>query len=199
MVVTTLVSSSLLSVMAADYGVHAEETFTGFKWIGRTVVEHPDRRFVFGYEQALGYLVAQRPLDKDGITAAVVMAEVAACAASDGTSIEERLEVFAERYGRYVIGERSIKIDPALIGKAVQRLQADPPTDIGGVAVQTVTEFAEAGLLRLDLVDGTRLQVRPSGTEPKIKLYGEAVDGDPAEGLDQLAEVLAEIAASCVA
>jgi len=199
MVVTTLVSSSLLSVMAADYGVHAEETFTGFKWIGRTVLEHPDRQFVFGYEQALGYLVAQRPLDKDGITAAVVMAEVAACAASDGTSIEGRLESLAERYGRYVIGERSIKMEPALSSKVVQRVQAEPPTDIGGVAVHTVTEFPEAGLLRLELIDGTRLQVRPSGTEPKIKLYGEAVDGDPAEGLDQLAEVLAEIAASYVA
>ena len=194
MVVTTLVSSSLLSVMAADYGAHAEETFTGFKWIGRTVLEHPDRRFVFGYEQALGYLVAQRPLDKDGITAAVVMAEVAACAASDGTSIEGRLESLAERYGRYVIGERSIKMDPALSSKVVQRLQTEPPTDIGGVAVRTVTEFPETGLLRIELIDGTRLQVRPSGTEPKIKLYGEVVDGDPAEGLDQLAEVLAEIA-----
>ena len=199
MVVTTLVSSSLLSVMADDYGVHAEETFTGFKWIGRTVVEHPNRRFVFGYEQALGYLVAQRPLDKDGITAAVVVAEVAACAASDGTSVEGRLEALAERYGRYVIGERSIKMDSALSNKVLQRLQAEPPNDIGGVAVQTVTEFSEAGLLRLELVDGTRLQVRPSGTEPKIKLYGEKVDGDPAEGLDRLAEMLAEIAASCVA
>ena len=61
MVVTTLVSSSLLSVMAADYGVHAEETFTGFKWIGRTIIENPDRRFMFGYEQALGYLVSATP------------------------------------------------------------------------------------------------------------------------------------------
>ena len=89
-------------------------------------------------------------------------------------------------------------MEPALSSKVVQLVQAEPPTDIGGVAVHTVTEFPEAGLLRLELIDGTRLQVRPSGTEPKIKLYGEAVDGDPAEGLDQLAEVLAEIAASYV-
>ena len=148
--------------MAADYGVHAEETFTGFKWIGRTVLEHPDRRFVFGYEQALGYLVAQRPLDKDGITAAVVMAEVAACAASDGTSIEGRLESLAERYGRYVIGERSIKMEPALSSKVVQRVQAEPPADIGGVAVHTVTEFPEAGLLRLELIDGRDFRFDPA-------------------------------------
>ena len=126
------------------------------------------------------------------------MVEEAACAASDGTSIEGRLESLVERYGRYVTGERSIKMDPALSSKVVQRLQAEPPPDIGGVAVDTVTEFPEAGLLRIELIDGTRLQVRPSGTESKIKLYGEAVDGDPAEGLDQLAEVLAEIAL-CVA
>jgi len=196
MVVTTLVSSSLLGVMAADHGVHAEETFTGFKWIGRTVLEHPDRRFVFGYEQALGYLVAQPPLDKDGITAAVLIAEIAACADAEGTTIEGKLEALARRYGRYVIGERSIKMDPSLSKRVVERLQADPPTTIGGIDVVTVVEFPEAGLLRFSLVDGTRLQVRPSGTEPKIKLYGEAVGADPEPGLTSLAGLLQETAAS---
>jgi len=196
MVVTTLVSSSLLGVMAADHGVHAEETFTGFKWIGRTVLEHPDRRFVFGYEQALGYLVSQRPLDKDGITAAILMAEIAACADVEGTTIERKLEALARRYGRYVIGERSIKMDPSLSKRVVERLQADPPTTIGGIDVATVVEFPEAGLLRLSLIDGTRLQVRPSGTEPKIKLYGEAVGADPEPGLTSLAGHLQETAAS---
>jgi phosphomannomutase len=196
MVVTTLVSSSLLSVMAQDHGVHSEETFTGFKWIGRTVLNYPDRRFVFGYEQALGYLVAQPPLDKDGITAAVLMAEVAACAAAESSSIETKLGELAERYGRYVIGERSIKMSPALSSKVVQHLQAEPPHSLGGVEVENIVEFPEAGLLRLMLSDGTRLQVRPSGTEPKIKLYGEAVNGDPEVGLDYLVSVLDEIANS---
>ena len=71
LVVTTLVSSSLLGRMAEAAGVHSEETFTGFKWIGKIASERPDQRLVLGYEQALGYLVAPRPLDKDGITAAV--------------------------------------------------------------------------------------------------------------------------------
>ena len=66
-VITTLVSSSLLGKMAKAHGVHSAETFTGFKWIGRTMLDHPELRFVLGYEQALGYLVAERPLDKDGI------------------------------------------------------------------------------------------------------------------------------------
>ena len=194
MVVTTLVSSSLLGVMATDHGVHSEETFTGFKWIGRTVLEHPERRFVFGYEQALGYLVAQPPLDKDGITAAILMAEIAASAESDGVSIEGKLEDLARRYGRYVIGERSIKMDPSLGKRVVEHLQADPPTKVGDIDVETIVEFPEAGLLRLSLIDGTRLQVRPSGTEPKMKLYGEAVDGDPESGLESLASLLNELA-----
>ena len=75
--ITTIVSSSLLGRMAEAAGVHAEETFTGFKWIGKIITERPELRFVFGYEQALGYLVTHRPLDKDGISAAVMMAEIA--------------------------------------------------------------------------------------------------------------------------
>ena len=153
--------------MAADYGVHAEETFTGFKWIGRTIIENPDRRFMFGYEQALGYLVAQRPLDKDGITAAVVMVEVAACAASDGTSIEGRLESLVERYGRYVTGERSIKMDPALSSKVVQRLQAEPPPDIGGVAVDTVTEFPRLGCFASNLLMARAFRFDPAAPSPR--------------------------------
>ena len=75
-------------------------------------------------------------------------------------------------------------------------LQAEPPRSLGGVDVENIAEFPEAGLLRLMLSDGTRLQVRPSGTEPKIKLYGEAVNGDPKVGLDDLAGLLNEIADS---
>jgi phosphomannomutase len=75
-------------------------------------------------------------------------------------------------------------------------LQANPPATIGDVNVDTVLEFPEAGLLRLSLIDGTRLQVRPSGTEPKIKLYGEAVGADPEPGLTSLAGLLQEMAAS---
>ena len=74
----SLVSSSLLGKMAEAAGVQSAETFTGFKWIARAVLDRPELDFVLGYEQALGYLVAERPLDKDGITAAVLFAEMAA-------------------------------------------------------------------------------------------------------------------------
>lgn len=189
LVVTTLVSSSLLSRMATAHGVHFEETFTGFKWIGRTVLNHPDLRFVFGYEQALGYLVAQQPMDKDGITAAVLMAEVAALAAFDGVSLQDRLDAIALRYGHHITAEQSVRLDPAIAAQRVIALRDAPPAEVGGLSVTGVEWFDEAGLLRVWLGD-IRLQVRPSGTEPKVKLYGEAIGRDPAPYLATLAALL---------
>lgn len=190
LVVTTLVSSSLLSKMAADYRVHFAETFTGFKWMARAVLDRPHLRLMFAYEQALGYLVTSRPLDKDGISAAVMMAEVAAVAAEEGTTIQGRLDDIAARYGRHVVGERALRMAPQEGAAAVRALQDDPPAALRGVNVADVRSFPEADLLRLVLEGGIRVQVRPSGTEPKVKLYGEAVDADPAPYLDALAALL---------
>jgi len=190
LVVTTLVSSSLLSRMAATHGVTCLETYTGFKWIGHTVLEHPELRFVFGYEQALGYLVTQQPLDKDGITAAVLLAEVAAVAAADGVTLQDRLDAIAAQFGRHITAERSVRMSPEEGHTAVERLRAAPPRVIGGRDVTDVRWYDEAGLLRLQLGDAMRLQVRPSGTEPKVKLYGEGIDTDPNALLDELALLL---------
>jgi phosphomannomutase len=190
LVVTTLVSSSLLARMATAHGVHHRETFTGFKWIGRTVLDNPTLRFVFGYEQALGYLVAQQPLDKDGITAAIMLAEVAACAAADGVTLEDRLDAIRATYGNLVTAERSIRMSPDMAAARVAALTKSPPSEVGGLAVTGVEEYPEAGLLRL-WCGSVRLQVRPSGTEPKVKLYAEAEDADPAPYLDALAALLA--------
>jgi len=190
LVVTTLVSSSLLGRMAAAHGVRAAETFTGFKWIGHTVLERPGDRFVFGYEQALGYLVTDRPLDKDGITAGVLLAEVAALAEAEGVTLQERLDAIAATFGRHVTAELSIKMAPADAAAAVERLRAEPPAAVGGRAVTETAWFPEAGLLRLQLGDALRLQIRPSGTEPKVKLYGEGLEIDPAPLLDDLAALL---------
>ncbi|HNJ97451.1 MAG TPA: phospho-sugar mutase [Ilumatobacteraceae bacterium] len=191
LVVTTLVSSSLLGTMAAAHGATCLETYTGFKWIGHTVLEHPELRFVFGYEQALGYLVTGQPLDKDGITAAVLMAEIAAVAAADGVTLQQRLDAIAERHGRHIMAEQSVRMPPADGAAAVARMRANPPAEVGGRAVTEVQWFDEAGLLRLQLGDAVRLQVRPSGTEPKVKLYGEGIGIDPADLLGELAALLA--------
>jgi phosphomannomutase len=181
LVVTTLVSSSLLARMAEAAGVHSEETFTGFKYIGKVATERPDLRLMLGYEQALGYLVAPRPLDKDGITAAVLMAEIAAVAESEGQTLQDRLDAISARFGRYVTSELSVKMPPADGAAWVASIEAEPPTEVGGRAVVSVRSYPEANLVRLMLEGGVRLQIRPSGTEPKVKLYGEAVDLDPAE------------------
>lgn len=193
LVVTTLVSSSLLGKMAHKHGVAFEETFTGFKWIADAAMKRSDKRLVFAYEQALGYLVADQPLDKDGISAALVMTEIAALAVHDGVTVQQRLDQIAAEYGQHVTAELSIKMSPSDGAAVVEELRANPPVMIGGRQVVGVEDFPEANLLRLWLDEvggrGVRLQIRPSGTEPKVKLYGEAVD--MAEG--ELQQLLAAL------
>jgi len=194
LVVTTLVSSSLLGKMAHKNGVAFEETFTGFKWIADAAMRRSDKRLVFAYEQALGYLVADRPLDKDGISAALLMTEVAALAQRDGLTLQDRLDQIASEYGQHVTAELSVKMSPSEGAAVVQRLRANPPQTIGGRNVAGIEDFPEANLLRVWLDEvggrGVRLQIRPSGTEPKVKLYGEAVDMPESE-LRQLLAALA--------
>jgi phosphomannomutase len=194
LVVTTLVSSSLLGKMAQKNGVAFEETFTGFKWIADAAMRRSDRRLVFAYEQALGYLVANRPLDKDGISAALLMTEIASLAARDGVTLQDRLDQIAVEYGQHVTVELSVKMSPSEGAAVVQQLRENPPQMIGGRVVAGIEDFPAANLLRVWLDEvgerGVRLQIRPSGTEPKVKLYGEAVDMAESE----LRELLAALA-----
>ena len=180
LVVTTLVSSSLLGKMARKNGVAFEETFTGFKWIADAAMRRSDKRLVFAYEQALGYLVADRPLDKDGISAALLMTEIASLAARDGVTLQDRLDQIAVEYGQHVTAELSVKMSPSEGAAVVQQLRENPPQMIGGRVVAGIEDFPAANLFRVWLDEvggrGVRLQIRPSGTEPKVKLYGEAVD-----------------------
>lgn len=194
LVVTTLVSSSLLGKMARAHGVEFEETFTGFKWMASAVERHPRCRLVFAYEQALGFLVASEPLDKDGITAAVLMAEIAGLAARSGETIEGRLDAIAEQYGRHITAESSIRVPPAVGSAMVDELRNSPPETIADRHVIEVISYPEASLVRL-LIEGrgqdpVRVQVRPSGTEPKVKVYAEAVGEDPRPYLEAVIRLL---------
>lgn len=199
LVVTTLVSSSLLGKMAEAAGVHFAETFTGFKWIADAVLQRPELRLVFAYEQALGYLVTDQPLDKDGITAALVMLDLAATLKAQGSTLEDRLDDIAARFGRHMTAETSVRLDPEVGRGAVAHLRANPPTVVGDRRVVSVEDFPEASLLRV-WVEGqrgeggpgelVRLQVRPSGTEPKVKIYGEGVGEDPTSLVQALAALL---------
>jgi phosphomannomutase len=192
LVVTTYVSSTLLGKMAAAAGVHYAETSTGFKWIARAATADPSQRFIFGYEQALGYLVASRPLDKDGVTAAVLMMDVVGSAKAAGRTVADLLDDIAARFGRHITNERSVRLSPAEGKAAVEALRAAPPASLAGHAVTSATWIADAGLLRLQCGDDARVQVRPSGTEPKVKIYGEAVGESPAPLVDAMAELLAD-------
>jgi phosphomannomutase len=190
---TTIVSSTLLSAMAARHGVGFAETLTGFKWISRAA---PD--LVYGYEEALGYAVAPALVrDKDGISAALLIAEMAATYRAAGSSLTGRLDELAGEYGRYATRQLSWRVaDVALIADAMARLRSVPPTTLLARPV-TVTDLAPRADVLIVRFEGGRVVIRPSGTEPKCKAYLEVVapDGDPRDTLDRLAQEVAEAVA----
>ena len=175
---TSIVSSSLLGTMARAAGREYAETLTGFKWIGRV----PD--LAFGYEEALGYCVDPAHVkDKDGVSALLLLCDIAARAKAEGRTLTDLLDAIAVRHGLHATDQLSARVsDLAEIGAAMARLRETPPTSLGGLAVLGVDDLAlgSADLLpteglRYRLADGARVIVRPSGTEPKIKCYLEVV------------------------
>jgi phosphomannomutase len=171
---TTIVSSSMLKVIAAARGVNYVETLTGFKWISRAA---PD--LAYGYEEALGYAVAPHLVrDKDGISAALLVAELAAELKDRGSSLLARLEELYERYGRFTTDQLAVRVDDlARIGTMMARLRNTPPESLLGQAVTVEDLLPQTDGIRLTF-EGGRVVVRPSGTEPKLKAYLE-VQGDP--------------------
>jgi len=168
---TTIVSSTMLSAMAAQHGVGFAETLTGFKWISRAA---PD--LVYGYEEALGYAVAPELVrDKDGISAALLIAELAATLKAEGSSIPRRLAELAVEYGLHATSQLSWRVtDVALIAEAMARLRAAPPRQLLGRPVDVSDLAPDNDVLTLRF-EGGRVVVRPSGTEPKCKAYLELV------------------------
>ena len=189
---TTIVSSSMLAAMAAKHGVGYVETLTGFKWISRAA---PD--LVYGYEEALGYAVAPNLVrDKDGVSAALLVAELAAEMSARGSSLLQRLEELFTEYGRYATDQLSVRVDDlSLIDAAMARLRANPPANLLGASVTVTDLLPDADVVRLRWATG-RVVVRPSGTEPKLKAYLEVIDPDPARTVDQLARLRTEVAAA---
>jgi phosphomannomutase len=184
LVETTIVSSSMLGRLAAARGVAYAETLTGFKWLARAALDRPDRRFVYGYEEALGSCVGTLVRDKDGITAALAFAELVAAEKARGRSVLDRLDDLARELGVHATGQRSIRFEGVggldRMRAVVDALAASPPAVLAGVPVDEVEDLRLGG--RLPPTDGValrgegvRLIVRPSGTEPKLKCYAEAV------------------------
>jgi phosphomannomutase len=173
----SLVSGSLLHALAAAAGAPFAETPTGFKWIIRAGA--PGQPLVFGYEEALGYAVAPDVVrDKDGMSAALAVALLAAELGASGRTLLDRLDELAREHGLFATGQLSVRVtDLAVIADAMDRLRAHPPATLLGRPV-TATDLAHADppvdAVRL-LGDGVRVVVRPSGTEPKLKAYLETV------------------------
>jgi phosphomannomutase len=167
-VVTTIVSSSLLGRIAAAHGVRFVESLTGFKWIVKAA--GPGDRFVFGYEEALGYCVGGDDgpivLDKDGIGAALAVAGLAAEAKRDGRTLLDLLDDQARRYGVHATGQLSFRVDDvALITDAMARLRKAPPSELAGRAVTAVDDLA-AGVGGLPPTDGLRFRLDPARLDP---------------------------------
>ncbi|MEZ5091510.1 phospho-sugar mutase [Nocardioides sp.] len=186
---TTIVSSSLLGKMAAAAGQAYAETLTGFKWIGRV------DGLAYGYEEALGYCCdPEHVRDKDGVSALLLLCELAAQTKAAGRALVDLLDDLARRHGLHATDQLSVRVsDLSLIAHAMQRLRTEPPATLGGLTVEGVDDLATGSAdlpptdgLRFRLAEGARVVVRPSGTEPKLKCYLEVVvvPEDDAEGVD---------------
>ena len=184
----SIVSSSLLGKMAAAAGEPYAETLTGFKWIGRVP------GLAFGYEEALGYCVdPEHVKDKDGVSALLLLCELAAETKAAGRTLVDVLDDLAREHGLHATDQLSVRVtDLGEIAAAMERLRTAPPAEIGGLAVERVDDLAAGSPdlpptdgLRYRLADGARVVVRPSGTEPKLKCYLEVVvPVHPEDGVD---------------
>lgn len=184
----SIVSSSLLGKMAEAAGQPHEETLTGFKWISRAP------GLAYGYEEALGYCVdPDHVKDKDGVSALLLMCEMAAAAKAEGRTLNDLLDDIAAEHGLHATDQLSVRFDDlAEIPATMQRLRATPPASLGGLAVERIDDLSlgsdtlpPTDGLRFALADGARVIVRPSGTEPKVKCYLEVVIAvDPEDGVD---------------
>ena len=178
----SIVSSPALVEVARQYGLAYFDTLTGFKWVSRVP------GLSYGYEEALGYLVDPAKVrDKDGISAAVDFLGLVADLKAAGRTVADRLADFADRFGAFASDQLSIRMtDLAEIPRLMSALRLSPPERIGQAVVRQVDDFAEgfgglpaSDILRFWLVDGSRVIVRPSGTEPKLKIY---IDASSLEG-----------------
>lgn len=172
---TSLVSSPALSAVAERYGLDYVETQTGFKWISRA------ENIAYGYEEALGYLVNPETVrDKDGISAAMAILDLAFAQDREGKTLLDLDDEFTAEFGAFESRQVAIRYDTAAALPAVMaKLRAEAPMVVGAVDVAEFYDFetaeAPANILRLRLADGTRVMIRPSGTEPKIKVYIDAM------------------------
>lgn len=187
LVATTVVSSSLLARIAEHHGVRHEETLTGFKWLSRPALSHPELRQVLAYEEAIGYAIGADVHDKDGLSGALAVASMVAWETARKRTLLDALDALHVRHGAHITENFSLRYEGPgwreRRDETVAALVAAPPTHIGADPVEAIRWLAP-DVLRVDLAGGLRVLVRPSGTEPKLKCYCEAVEPVGNDGLD---------------
>jgi phosphomannomutase len=208
LVISTIVSSAQLGHIARELGVRYDETLTGFKWIANRAMERERAeglRFVFGYEEALGYTVGQVVRDKDGVGAAVAFADLASWCRSRGITPLDYLEEIQRRFGIYSSSQRSVAFPGPAGARAMaaimEAFRRHPPEQIGQSAVVSIKDYGtgkavsrgqsmpiqlpSSNVIAYELAGESRVTLRPSGTEPKIKYYFEVKEslkpGEPLE------------------
>ncbi|HIZ61784.1 MAG TPA: phospho-sugar mutase [Candidatus Gemmiger avistercoris] len=206
--VTTIVSTDMADPIARKYGVELRRTLTGFKFIGEQIglleAEGHAERYIFGFEESYGYLSGGHVRDKDGVNAVMLACEAAAWYAARGMSLLDAVNALYKEYGFYRSALKSYTFEGESGMRTMQgimaRLRADEPFVIAGYGVDKVIDYQRGGtglpkadVLEYRLENGAKLMVRPSGTEPKIKVYLSAVAGSEAEA-DAINERLAEAA-----
>jgi phosphoglucomutase len=199
-IIKTIVTSELGKAVAEHYGVETIDTLTGFKFIGEKIKEFEEKRdknFLFGYEESYGYLAGTFVRDKDGVVSAMLIAEMAAYYKSKGMSLLDALKGIYKKFGYYKEDLKSIKLEGKegieKIGRIMEQLRNNPPLEIGELKVEVLRDYLErkaryilkdreepvslpkSNVLHFTLDDGSWFAVRPSGTEPKIKIYFSAV------------------------
>ena len=210
--VKSLVSTPLADAVAEHYGVELRNVLTGFKWIGDQIANLEAAgevdRFIFGFEESYGYLAGPYVRDKDAIIGSMLICEMAAYYRSIGSSLKQRLEEIYAQYGRYLNKIDSFEF-PGLSGMdkmsgIMENLRKNPLEEIAGYKVASVIDYEKteetglpkANVLVYKLENNETVIVRPSGTEPKIKIYYTTLGKDLAEAeaeKEKLAEALKPI------
>jgi len=195
--IKTIVTGDLGKKIAKDYGVKTEETLTGFKFIGEKIKEYEQNGssdFIFGYEESYGYLAGTFSRDKDGVITSALLVEMASCYLEKGLSLLDKLEELYHRYGYHLDELESIKLkDMALVSRVLNQIKNNPPHRVGDARLSKIHDYQEGKARDWNTGEETRLElpqsptlcflledeswfcIRPSGTEPKLKIYYSTV------------------------
>lgn len=193
--VTTIVSTSMVDAIAEVYGVEIKRVLTGFKWIGGVIADlekvGQKDRFIFGFEESYGYLAGTHARDKDAIVASMLICQMARYYRAQNKNLYQVMQELYAQYGYYQNKTVSLTFEGAAGAKKMSALmdslRSDAPASFAGYAVEEVKDYKggylglpDANVVEFDLAGGNKVIVRPSGTEPKIKIYlfarGETLD-----------------------